>query len=120
GFPIMREAISASGLDLADVALGWHVDGRQTALVASAIVQPSETALTALVAAGTVEKCESCGKRLRTRHGAVERPEIGDRALLRLEAKVDALAALVELRTRHARKATALEARDRLRAAVAR
>jgi hypothetical protein len=120
----MIGALAASGLDFGEGVLGWHVDGRQTALVASGIVRPAETALEALVASGTVEACASCGKRLRTRHTAAQRPVGGDdRMMVAMLAKLDRIEAALstlDYRTRPARREAASQLRERLTKAVGR
>lgn len=121
GFPVLREAVAASGLDLGEGVLGWHVDGRQTALVASGVVRPAERALDALVAAGTVEACASCGKRLRTRQTASQRPVSVDRQIsevLGMLRLMQAQMAALEIRTRPARREAAAQAKARLSAVV--
>jgi hypothetical protein len=124
GFPILREAVAASALDLGEAVLGWQIDGRQTALVASGVVRPAETALEALVAAGTVEACASCGKRLRTRHTATQQPDRGDGRRLsaidgRLE-RIEAILSALDYRTRPARREAAQQAKARLTKVVGR
>jgi hypothetical protein len=122
GFPVLREAVAASALDLGEGVLGWHVDGRQTALVASGIVRPAETALEALVAAGTVEACASCGKRLRSRHTATQHPDRNsDLIALAVQlARIEDVLRRLDVRTRPAQIEAFAQARARLASVVGR
>jgi hypothetical protein len=65
GFPIVREALVASGFEtIADAHLAVQIEGgRQTALVAAGLVHRPVDDIESLVAAGTVARCENCGRR---------------------------------------------------------
>lgn len=112
GFPVTREAIAASGVELADGHLAVvQRGGRIVAARGIGVVERSEEATDALVASGTVA-CGTCSgstavrglRRSPVSRDAAER----DRATLArfsgMEARLTALAgvlALIEGRTRH-------------------
>jgi hypothetical protein len=64
GFPIVREALAASGLPMMGQARleSYVANGRQISLVAARRVFPADDSLGALVAAGTIELCQNCGQ----------------------------------------------------------
>lgn len=98
GFPIVREAITAAGIDLADGALQSRTEGGlQMALVAAGIVLPAGSTLDGLLASGTIEKCANCGQMHRR---TAARPEPSLREVLARLERIEAAQGTLLARTR--------------------
>lgn len=123
GFPIVRDAIAASGFDLADLpsAAQWAVeDGRQVSLVASGVLRPAPTTIDALVAAGTIEPCAECGKRRMMRRS--DTTDTTGRLLREMAAtlaQVNGRLDILERRTRPQLAVAAAPIRDGIKARLA-
>lgn len=99
GFPIVREALAASGLAMADEGLvrSRIVGGEQVALVAASVVQ----------------RCPECARRLNLGLLATSVGSNGIELLERLDAQARLLA-MLERRTRHLAPAAAQAALERM------
>lgn len=120
GFPILREALAASGLEVMGQArLEYAIEAnRMVALVAAGRVVPRPDTLDALVAAGTVERCAECGKVARRRPTSAAQPSRGDQAVLVELRAIRAALATLEARTRPMLRQQADETRASLRAVL--
>lgn len=121
GFPVVREALAAAGTTL-PLATGAQVAeryGTVVALVAPSVVVPASPEVEALVAAGTIERCPTCGGRSqhavrRSYRPATNTDQVGNVAVM---ARLDELCAqlrVLDLRTRHLAPDAQLALRRRL------
>lgn len=117
GFPIVREQLVASGLEImADAHLGVEMaGGRQQSLVAAGLVARPLDAIEALVAAGTIARCDNCGKRSPGAPGSRLARE-GDAQLRRELRELRSMLVTILSRTTPLLDQTATQARERLAA----
>lgn len=107
GFPVVREALAASGVQLAPSS-GPQVAERMgvvVALVAPNVVLPEADQVEALVASGTLERCPSCGQRSGAQHARIRRmnsqPAGNMAAVMEVLTDLARTVHVLDVRTRH-------------------